>query len=359
MKLNLIRLRESIKDSNITIEKHPTEDLFIYGYFKHPLSKTKSIWNEYSIMCRGLILNSEGEIIERAFDKFWTFRNHITGNLISLSENRIVKLPDSAPKIYEKLDGTMGVLYWVKDIPYIATQRSFSSLKAIKASEIIQRKYLQETLKLDRQFSYIFEVIYPEASLVVNYGEEEDLVLIGVIDKETGMSVQNISELGFRTKKDLTDEFKNFTNFNEIEEANINNLEGVVLEYNNSLRIKIKFPWYKEIHKELQSVINAEYQMIESINKLRKYYGYKENPLSTTLIMEAIKNGKKQEDFVNELNIDQIDRGAIKWVCRQWNNHEETNKSVSELFNQSLEYGNTPDDRIWKWKSRYLDKYYD
>ncbi|GEN73908.1 hypothetical protein [Chryseobacterium lathyri] len=359
MKLNLIKLRESIKDSNITIEKHPTEDLFIYGYFKHPLSKTKSIWNEYSIMCRGLILNSEGEIIERAFDKFWTFRNHITDNLISLSENRIVKLPDSTPKIYEKLDGTMGVLYWVKNTPYIATQRSFSSLKAIKASEIIQKKYLQEALKLNRKFSYIFEVIYPEASLVVNYGQEEDLVLIGVIDKETGKSIQNISELGFRTKKDLTAEFKNFKNLNEIEEANINNLEGVVLEYNNSLRIKIKFPWYKEIHKELQSVINAEYQMIESINKLKKYYGYKENPLSTTLITEAIKNGRTQESFVNELNIDQIDRGAIKWVYRHWNQYEETNTSISEFFNQSFEYGNTPDDRIWKWKNRYLDKYYD
>ena len=264
----------------------------------------------------------------------------------------------SKQELIDQVTASSGKIIRVQKI-IIAPQRSFSSLKAIKASKIIQKKYLQEALELNRKFSYIFEVIYPEASLVVNYGQEEDLVLIGVIDKETGKSIQNISELGFRTKKDLTAEFKNFKNLNEIEEANINNLEGVVLEYNNSLRIKIKFPWYKEIHKELQSVINAEYQMIESINKLKKYYGYKENPLSTTLIMEAIKNGRTQESFVNELNIDQIDRGAIKWVYRHWNKYQETNTSISEFFNQSFEYGNTPDDRIWKWKNRYLDKYYD
>ena len=91
MKVDLNKMNESIKDSHITVEKHPTEDLYIYGYYKHPLSKIKSNWNKYSIMCRGLILNTEGEIIERAFDKFWTFRNHITEDLVLLSENKMVK----------------------------------------------------------------------------------------------------------------------------------------------------------------------------------------------------------------------------------------------------------------------------
>ncbi|OCA80571.1 hypothetical protein BBH99_00265 [Chryseobacterium contaminans] len=360
MKVNIKKLKESIKDSNITIEKHHSEDLYIFGYYKHPLSKTKSLWNQYSIMCRGLILNGEGEIIERAFDKFWTFRNHITENVVQLSENRIVNLPESKPKIYEKLDGTMGILYWVNGIPYIATQRSFSSLKARKGSEIIQEKYYSEAKKLDRQYSYIFEVLYPEASLVVDYQDREDLVLIGVIDKNTGRSIENISEFGFKTKKDLTDQFENFSSLTEIEDANIYGLEGVVLEYDNSLRIKIKFPWYKEVHKELQNIINADYQIIESVKKLKKYYNYPNQNLTSNLIVESIKNGEdKLERIIGNLNIDQIDHSVIQWLERHKNLYLKENKIIDEYFYNSLEFKNTPDDRMWNWKKRYLNKYYD
>ena len=361
MKVDLIKMNESIKDSHITIEKHPTEDLYIYGYYKHPLSKIKSNWNKYSIMCRGLILNKEGEIIERAFDKFWTFRNHITEDLVLLSENKVVKLPKSKPKIYEKLDGTMGVLYWINDIPHIATQRSFSGLKAAKGSEIIQKKYYKEALKLNREYSYIFEVMYPETSLVVDYGNVEDVILIGVINKRTGTSIENISDFGFKVKKDLTDQFGEFKNLTEIEEANISNLEGVVLEYDNSLRIKIKFPWYKEIHKELQNIFNADYQMAESISKLRKYYNYKQKPLSTFSIEEAINNNDQDlSEFISNLSIDQIDYGAINWAHRHRKDYLEKNRINYESFYDSLEFKNiTPDGRLWDWKKRYLDKYYD
>lgn len=361
MKVDLNKMNESIKDSHITVEKHPTEDLYIYGYYKHPLSKIKSNWNKYSIMCRGLILNKEGEIIERAFDKFWTFRNHITEDLILLSENKMVSLPKSKPKIYEKLDGTMGILYWVDDIPYIATQRSFSGLKAVKGSEIIQKKYYEEALKLNREYSYIFEVMYPETSLVVDYGNVEDLVLIGVIDKKTGKSVEDISDFGFKVKKDLTNQFGEFENLTEIEETNISNLEGVVLEYDNSLRIKIKFPWYKEVHKELQNIFNAEYQLTQSINKLKEYYKFEKTELSSLMIVDAIHSGDQDlAIFFNKLSIDQVDRGAIRWVKRHQKYYLETNEIVKESFNNSIEFNNTtPDDRIWDWKKRYLDKYYD
>lgn len=360
MKIDLQKMAESIKDSNITVEKHPTEELYIYGYYKNPLSKEKNIWNEYSVKCRGLILDKEGNIIERAFDKFWTFRNHITENIISLSENKMVKLPDSRPKIYEKLDGTMGILYWVNDVPYMATQRSFSCLKAMKGSEIIQKKYHQEALKLNRKYSYVFEVIYPEAGLIVNYGETEDVVLIGVIDKETGKSMENIADLGFKIKKDLTDHFGAFTSLAEIEESDMENLEGVVLEYDHEVRIKIKFPWYKEVHKDLQNIFNAEYQIAESVHKLKKYYGYERTPLSSVMIEEALKNGDRDlSGFMSKVNIDLIDRGAMRWTRRHLDNYLENKTIINESFYDSVEFTATPDDRIWNWKNRYLDKYYD
>ena len=242
------------------------------GYFKSPISREKNIWNKYSIQCRGLILDDEGIVIERCFPKFWTFRNHLNKHVASLSENKIVKLPNEKPKIYEKVDGTMGILYWIKDAPYIATQRSFTSLKAKKASEIIQKKYLKEAQKLDRNYSYLFEVLYKENSLVIDYKNKEDLILIGVLDKENGNQANiDMTKLGFPTKKDYTEKYGRFDYLCELEILDIPNLEGFVLEYSD-IRIKVKFLRYKAISKEISKLVEAEFQKAKSIKILKEYY---------------------------------------------------------------------------------------
>ena len=361
MNINISELNKSIEGTHITIEKHPTQDLYIYGYYKNPLSKEASVWNKHTALCRGLILNSKGEIIERAFDKFWTFRTHLSNNLIHLSENRILKLPNSKPKIFEKLDGTMGVLYWIDETPYIATQRSFSSMKAVKGSQLLQEKYLDVCKKLNKNYTYIFEIIYPENSLIIDYGDLQDLVLIGVIDKKTGHSIEQIDCYGFSIKKDLTSLYEGFNDLSELEKLNIPNMEGLVLEYENSLRVKIKFPWYKEIHSELQKLINAEFQKNESIEKLKKYYNVSEKPLASEDIKKSIDLGDLElSELKNKLNIYQIDKGVLAWIERHKESYIEDNKSfVNELFVNSIESKQVPDNRLWDWKNRYLEYYYD
>ncbi|WP_293955979.1 MULTISPECIES: RNA ligase [unclassified Sphingobacterium] len=358
MIINIEELNQRIKNSHITVEKHPTHDIYIYGYHKNPLERIKNNWNEYSKMCRGLILDSSGRIIERPFSKFWTFRNYLSKDIILQSENRVLKLPDSKPKIFEKLDGTMGILYWIAEEPFIATQRSFSSMKALRGTEIIQKKYRDACKRLDRKYTYVFEIIYPENSLIVDYGSTEDIILIGVIDKETGYSINEIESLGFITKTDLTAKYSHITNINELEALNIPNLEGIVVEYNEGVRLKIKFPWYKKIHSELQKLINAEFQKFESIARLKEYYQYEKFDLTTEEVISAWKRNEL-EQLYTKFTINQIDDGAFIWAENQIKRYEKEGVVNVQSFQKSLDSLRVPDNRLWNWKERYLKNYYD
>lgn len=360
MRLNLNELLQKISGSHITVEKHPKANFSIYGYHRKFTSKEKNTWNNYTKLCRGLILDDLGNVIERPFEKFWTFRRHLSENVIVMSENRLLKLPNEEPRIFEKLDGTMGILYWIDDYPYMASQRSFISLKAIHGSQIIQNKYLDVCRKLDRQYTYIFEVIFPQNSLIVNYGNMHDIVLIGVIDKHTGLSKPVSDKYGFSIKKDLTSEYRGFKSLNDLEELNIKNMEGLVLEYNTGERIKIKFPWYKKIHNELQKIVNAEFQKAESIRILKEYFEISANRLSSNAIFEALDRGDNDLTLLrHRMNMFQVDKGVDSWIKRHHQNIIEKGDTMFEYFDSSVESSSTPDNTLWNWKEVFLNYYYD
>ena len=52
-------LDEYVNLTSISLEKHPTEDLFIYGYHSN-LEESNIIWDDCNKHCRGLIIDSEG-----------------------------------------------------------------------------------------------------------------------------------------------------------------------------------------------------------------------------------------------------------------------------------------------------------
>ena len=92
-------------------------------------------------------------------------------------------LPNEPFEVYEKLDGSLGILYWLGDEPYIATRGSFESPQAQIATELLRAYDLSG---LDRRRTYLFEIIYPENRIVVNYDDRRELVLLAIIDTATG-----------------------------------------------------------------------------------------------------------------------------------------------------------------------------
>ena len=245
MKFDHSVLQHYVKETFICYEKHPFADLHIYGYYESPDAPV--VWDDISKNCRGIILDGSGNVVELPFEKFWTFKQYISDDLVLLNDNRIMQIPQGKFRITEKVDGTMVTLYWVDEKPYLATQRSFTNVKAIEATKILYEKYSHLFNTFNKRYTYVFEAIYPETKVLIQYGDTRDLILIGMIDKETGKPVP-VQEIGFRICKDYTPLYGNITDFDDLAALNLPNQEGFVIYFDNGDMMKLKFPWYKNAH---------------------------------------------------------------------------------------------------------------
>lgn len=174
--MNIQDLKQLIADDYINVQKHPTADLYIYNY--SPKAQYDRLWNDWTLACRGLIMNALYEVVARPFHKFFNLEE--TENLI---------LPDEPFEVYEKMDGSLGILYWADGKPAIATRGSFTSEQAIVATELLHTKYANSLEHLDPTKTYLFEIIYPENRIVIDYGDARKLVLLAVIDTKTGAEI--------------------------------------------------------------------------------------------------------------------------------------------------------------------------
>lgn len=213
---------------------HPEYPLVIYNYSQEcQFSKS---WDDMTKMCRGLIVNKNTkEIVARPFIKFFNYEQHLESG---------EKLPSEVPNVYPKFDGSLGILYWWGDKPHIATRGSFISDQAIWATKFIQRPDVYGWVeKLDREYTHLFEIIYPENRVVVSYGDMKYLVHLASIHTETGKSIEADSDFPLPDKI-------NFSSYEELKALNTPNEEGFVLHYPQSdFRLKIKFSEYVKLHK--------------------------------------------------------------------------------------------------------------
>jgi hypothetical protein len=357
-------------------EKHPTQDLYIYGYYGN---RNASYWNDVSIDCRGLILNGDGYLIERPFPKFWTFRQYLSSSTVLLSENIIQTIPDCPFKILEKVDGTMVTLYWIDNEPYFATQRSFSNPKVLIAKEILHEKYAHLLPKLDKKCTYVFEALYPETKVLIDYGERRDLVLLSVINKETGENLP-IENRGFPTCKDYTQEYGHIKRLDELANINLPNQEGFVILYETGLRIKVKFPWYQKVHSLLDDMFyNAKQMSIKQREVLKILNGHI-GEVTGLMVWEALRRKQTPLQSLREkLTTLHFMNGIEYWLNQEskeftaaYKQCESSNPNLSEdeiwerikpkTFNRfSLEYrmeeSHIYDTVIWNWEKQYLHKF--
>lgn len=300
LKFNRSQIEKYIKFSKFTCEKHPTEDLYIYGYISNKSKGGEIVWDNINIHLRGIILNEKGDIIQRSFPKFHTFKKYITKNKIGLSDNQILTLPSCKFKIYEKLDGSMAMLYWVNDKPFLASQRSFKSINAVKATEILYKKYQKAFNRLNKKHSYIFEVINPETRVMVDYSDVEDLVLIGIIETKTGNELK-LTNIGFPIAKDYTRVYGHITDLEELSRLNLPNIEGFVLHYENGLKVKIKFPWFSEAHLIANKIIKYNKIIFENKQRLFSSLNLNKKSITNYQIWELLCNNHYIESI--KLNI--------------------------------------------------------
>ena len=241
MKIDLPDLQELISEKYISVQKHPTEDFYIYNYTQKTQFDGK--WIPTTMICRGLILDGAGNVVARPFPKFF-----------NLEQTKDV--PVELFKIYEKLDGSLGILYWIGDKPFLATRGSFASEQAERGSRILHESYSHVWPHLDKTKTYLFEIIYPENRIVVDYRGIADIVLLAVVDTATGQEEDKLPDIGFEKAAVYGDEIQ--CPVSELKDLAFDNKEGFVIKFFSGLRVKIKFDEYVRLHR-IVTQINSKH----------------------------------------------------------------------------------------------------
>lgn len=134
-------------------------------------------WDNITMSCRGIIIDTERrKIVSKPFNKFFNYDpDH--------HKNKLTQ--DSY--ILEKLDGSLGVMYFDPEgnNPRIASKNSFNSEMAIFANQWLDNFIQKNGNIFNSEYTYLFEIIYPENRIVIDYHGRSECVLLAVIDTQT------------------------------------------------------------------------------------------------------------------------------------------------------------------------------
>lgn len=229
----LEKLNKYYEDGLLYKQVHPSLPLTIWNYSEKV--QYENLWNETLLMCRGLVTNDTGDIVARPFSKFF-----------NIEEGRYS--PTENFEVYEKMDGSLGIVFWYQGQWVVATRGSFTSDQAIKAKELL-KKY--NTDIMFRHLTFCFEIIYPENRIVLDYLGEEKLVLLGTFDKNgKEIGVEIWEQYGF----DVVKKYDGITDYQQLKKMVKNDQEGFVVKFSNGDRIKVKGEEYLRLHKIMTNV---------------------------------------------------------------------------------------------------------
>lgn len=252
--INFENLDRMIAEKYISVQKHPEFDLYIYNYTHR--CQFDRVWNNETLQCRGLIMDGNKNIVSRPFKKFFNWGEMPIEQTREL-QNKILS-GEANFTVTEKMDGSLGVSYFGPDgRMYIATRGSFVSDQAKKANEILNTTLLVHTAYRIKPsgITYLFEIIFPQNRIVVNYGDREELVLLAAIETASGAEYpyHMVQDIARTYAIPVVKKYDGITDFEKIEQRP--NSEGYVIHFpDDGLRLKIKFEEYTRLHKILTGV---------------------------------------------------------------------------------------------------------
>ncbi len=231
-------------DDNLVYKQiHPTLPLTIWNYSEKV--QYDNLWDGITIQTRGLVTDDKGNIVAKPFKKFFND-----------SEKKHTPTPEF--DVYEKMDGSLGILFHYEGEWVLATRGSFTSDQAVKGFEMLQKYDYQ---KLHKDYTYLFEIIYDDNRIVVKY-DYEDLILLGMIHTKTGYEVDLygegndvrlknlINNLGFKVVR----KYDGINDYSVLKEMIKDDEEGFVVRFSNGDRMKIKGEEYLRLHKIMTNV---------------------------------------------------------------------------------------------------------
>jgi RNA ligase len=193
-------------------------------------------WNDATLIARGLVLDVErGTVAATPFPKFF--------NVFERGET----IPDLPFETFEKLDGSLIIIFWHAGEWKTATKGAFGSPQAQWAAARLQGRDLSA---LQRGTTYLAEAVYADNRIVVRYAQDALVLLAAYDESGAELSYAHLREtadrLGWRMARrhgygsvsQLVAEAKDLPA----------DEEGFVVRFDNGLRLKIKGAEYRRIH---------------------------------------------------------------------------------------------------------------
>ena len=235
--VDLDDLADHIKNGYVNVQTHPSLDLLVYNYSR--AAQYDNHWTPVTIACRGLITDGASNIVARPFRKFFNY-----GQVEVACAGEVT--------VYDKADGSLGIIYPTPGGVAVATRGSFASPQAKHATETLRRLY--PDFVAPPGVTYLVEIIFPDNRVVVDYAAMDDLVFLGAVDNATGKSADFDTARALWPGPAVT-KFNYASLAAAVEAEPRDNAEGLVVHFHQSdERLKLKQQDYVDVHAAIFSI---------------------------------------------------------------------------------------------------------
>lgn len=253
MIVSLEELQIEIDKGNVKKQDHPTLPISIYKYT--PQCVYTKAWNKTTLICRGLVVDQRnGYVVINPMPKFFNY-DEIEGTEV------LLKNIGNKYTVTEKLDGSLIQATYYENEVIVTSSGSFTSPQALKAKELLESYSTSPARYIHKGHTCVFEIIYPQNRIVVNYGDTTKLTLITMRNNFSGAEYGTLfyhqlfpKEIDVVKEVPLTilDLEK------EMDREDYINKEGFIVMFSSGDRVKFKYDEYMRLHKIISN-INEKY----------------------------------------------------------------------------------------------------
>ncbi|WP_405435976.1 T4 RnlA family RNA ligase [Streptomyces avidinii] len=304
-------LADSIDAGYVTRKSHPELPLSIYTYTR--TAQYERVWNEVTTRCRGLVADdTTGAIVALPLPKFFNVGEHESGQPYAPA------LPDEPFEVYDKVDGSLAVVFHYAGRWRVASKGSFISAQATWAQRRLDGR---DTAALRPGTTYLAEILYPQNRIVVDYGERRDLVLLAAFGPdgtevplaEAASHWEGIGSVVTVWPAMPIGELMALAESNTLPggtTATGTQAEGFVLRFASGVRAKAKLSEYVRLHRVLTKVTERD---IWRAHGIQRFAGLPAKQLAQGLgstVAEIEASGGKPLDAL----LDQVPDEFDTWV---------------------------------------------
>ncbi|PPR01461.1 hypothetical protein CVT24_001865 [Panaeolus cyanescens] len=234
----------------ITTKHHPTLPLSIHNYSKTAFMRSTAISLlssdtqklDLCIASRALVTERDtGKVVSRSFSKFFNYHEKLAYKPTGTEPTWLVE---------EKIDGSIISFFYYQGWQSVS-RGAFDSPHSLQAKQVMEAQHPGLLQTLDKEKTYVFELIDPKAPIKVRY-PKEGLVLLSIISKDGSEPPPNFDWSILPFKRPYIYSTPNLDP-KALSKLNLSNEEGFVIKFWRSLddrhpqRIKVKFDSYLKL----------------------------------------------------------------------------------------------------------------